>query len=364
MLDNNLEKEKRIRNRIKKVRNALEKNKLDGIWVSKKENQIYLSDFPSSNCSLLLTKDKSYLLTDFRYIEAAKDSCSMYEVVLISGTYSEYDFLRELGLSVIGSENDILTVNSYRKLQGEVVDTHWQDCSGLIERIREKKDPYELDCITRAAALTDDCFSHMLTVLKPGMTEKEAALEIEFYFKKHGAMALSFDTICVSGVRSSLPHGVPTDKKLELGNFLTMDFGCVLNGYCSDMTRTVAIGSVTEEQKKIYNLVLNAQRNAIKGLKAGLSCVEGDCLARDVIREAGYGDYFGHGLGHGVGVEIHETPTLSPRSKGFLEENMTVTIEPGIYLPQKFGVRIEDLAIVTSFGIINTVHSEKELIII
>lgn len=363
-MDNKIEQEKRISSRIEQVRNALNENQLDGIWITKKENQIYLCDFPSSNCFLLLTKDKSYLLTDFRYIEAAKDSCPMYEIVLINNDYSEVEFLRELKLSVIGSENDTLTVNSYCKLKKEVSCTDWKDCSGIIERIREKKDSYELDCIKRASALTDACFSHMLTKLKPGMTEKEAALEIEFYFKKHGAMGLSFDSICVSGVRSSLPHGVPTDKMLEHGDLLTMDFGCILDGYCSDMTRTVAIGSVTSEQKQVYDLVLKAQIAAIEGLKAGITCVDGDRLARDVIRDAGYGDNFGHGLGHGVGLEIHEAPTLSPRGKGVLEENMTVTIEPGIYLPQKFGIRIEDLAIVTSFGIINTVHSQKELIII
>ncbi|MEA4988714.1 MAG: Xaa-Pro peptidase family protein [Anaerovorax sp.] len=363
-MKNKSEREKRISYRIEKVRNALTVQQLDGIWITKKENQIYLCDFPSSNCFLLLTKNKNYLLTDFRYIEAAKDSCPMYEVILINNEYSEIDFLKEMQLSVIGCENDILTVNSYRKLSKEVQHTEWQDCSGLVEEIRQIKDEYELDAIKRAAALTDDCFSHMLSILKSGMTEKEAALEIEFFFKKNGAMGLSFDSICVSGVRSSLPHGVPTDKKLESGDFLTMDFGCILDGYCSDMTRTVAIGSVTPEQKQIYNLVLQAQKTAIEGLKAGMSCVEGDRLARQVIIDAGYADYFGHGLGHGVGLEIHEAPTLSPRGKGLLKENMTVTIEPGIYLPQKFGIRIEDLAIITSFGIINTVHSEKELIII
>ncbi|WP_324824092.1 Xaa-Pro peptidase family protein [Sinanaerobacter sp. ZZT-01] len=363
-MENKSEKAIRISNRITKVRNALKEQQLDAIWITKKENQIYLCDFPSSNCYLLLTKYKNYLLTDFRYIEAAKETCPMYEIVLIDNQYSEMDFLKEMQLSVIGIENDILTVNSYRKLKKNIQNVQWQDCSGLVEGIRLIKDEYELNAVKQAASLTDDCFTHMLTVLKPGMTEKEAALEIEFYFKKNGAMGLSFDSICVSGIRSSLPHGVPTEKKIEPGDLLTMDFGCILDGYCSDMTRTVAIGSVTKEQKQIYNLVLEAQKSAIEGLKPGITYAEGDRLARQVISDAGYGDYFGHGLGHGVGLEIHEAPTLSPRGKGILKENMTVTIEPGIYLPQKFGIRIEDLAIITSFGIINTVHSEKELIII
>ncbi len=363
-MDSNSQKEIRILSRISKVQDALKEKQLDGIWITKKENQIYLSDFPSSNCYLLLTQDKSYLLTDFRYIEAAKDSCPMYEIILLDSKYSETDFLKEMNLSTIGTENETLTVNSYGKLKDVVPDVSWKDCSGLVEEIRQIKDAFELDAIKRSAALTDDCFSYMLTTLQPGMSEKEAALEIELYFKKHGASALSFETICVSGVRSSLPHGVPTDKKIESGDLLTMDFGCVLEGYCSDMTRTVAIGSVTPEQRKIYDLVLEAQKNAIDNLKAGMSYIDGDRLARQVIEDAGYGSYFGHGLGHGVGLEIHEAPTLSPRGKGTLKENMTVTIEPGIYLPQKFGIRIEDLAIVTSFGIINTVHSEKELIII
>jgi len=364
VLENKSEKTIRISKRITKVRNALKEQKLDAAWITKKENQIYLCDFPSSNCYLLLTKDRNYLLTDFRYIEAAKKTCPMYEIVLIDNQYSEMDFLKEMQLSVIGVENDTLTVNSYCKLKDNIQNVNWQDCSGLVEEIRLIKDEYELNAVKRAASLTDDCFSHMLTVLRPGMTEKEAALEIEFYFKKNGAMGLSFDSICVSGIRSSLPHGVPTEKKIESGDLLTMDFGCILDGYCSDMTRTVAISSVTAEQRRIYDLVLEAQKAAIEGLKPGITYAEGDRLARQVINDAGYGDYFGHGLGHGVGLEIHEAPTLSPRGKGTLKENMTVTIEPGIYLPQKFGIRIEDLAIITSFGIINTVHSEKELIII
>ena len=233
-----------------------------------------------------------------------------------------------------------------------------------MEDIRIIKDETELAAMERAIELTDRCFSHMLQTLHPGMTEREGALEIETFLKKNGAQRLSFDTICVSGMRTSLPHGVPSDKIIEKGDLVTMDFGCVVDGYCSDMTRTVAIGSATDEQREVYNIVLEAQLAALSALKAGMEWAQGDKIARDIIEAAGYGPYFGHGLGHGVGLEIHELPTMSRRGRGVFAENMTVTVEPGIYLPKKFGVRIEDLAIITSSGIINKVKSNKEFIIL
>lgn len=204
----------------------------------------------------------------------------------------------------------------------------------------------------------------MLNYLKPGLTELEAAFELEMFLRKEGAQALSFDTILVSGVRTSLPHGVPSEKKLEKGDFITMDFGCIVDGYCSDMTRTVALGKVSQEQKEVYNIVLEAQKNGCDAIRQGLSCRDADKACRDIITDAGYGEFFGHGTGHGVGLEIHEAPTLNARSDEVLEENMIVTIEPGIYLPKQFGVRIEDLAIVTASGIINLVKSDKELIVV
>ena len=226
------------------------------------------------------------------------------------------------------------------------------------------KNQQEIESISKAAALGDRCFSYILGYIEPGMTERQVADEIERFLYANGAEGLAFDTISVSGERSCLPHGEPTDKIIEKGEFLTLDFGAVINGYCGDMTRTIAIGSVTPEMKKVYDTVLEAQLAAIDMIKAGVRCFDADKTARDIITSAGYGEAFPHGLGHGVGTEVHEAPTLNAKSEETLETNMVITIEPGIYLPEKFGVRIEDLAIVTDFGIINKVESKKELIII
>jgi Xaa-Pro aminopeptidase len=222
----------------------------------------------------------------------------------------------------------------------------------------------EIETISRAAALGDRCFSHILGFIEPGMTEKRIAEEIERFLYDGGAEGLAFDTISVSGERSCLPHGEPTDKVIQKGEFLTLDFGAVIDGYCGDMTRTVAIGFVTDEMKRVYDTVLEAQLAAIDFIKAGVACFNADKVARDIIANAGYGEYYPHGLGHGVGTLVHEAPTLNSKSSEILEKDMVITIEPGIYIPNKFGVRIEDLAIVTDFGIINKVESKKDLIIL
>jgi len=226
------------------------------------------------------------------------------------------------------------------------------------------KNEIEIQRISRAAELGDRCFEHILGFIKTGMSEETVAEEIENFLYQNGAEGLAFDTISVSGERSCLPHGVPTEKLIEKGDFLTMDFGAVIEGYCGDMTRTVAFGPISAEQSKVYEIVLEAQLAAIDFIKAGVACSDADKVARDIIRKAGYGDEYPHGLGHGVGTLVHEAPTLNSKSTEILEPNMVITIEPGIYIPNKFGVRIEDLAIVTEFGIINKVRSQKELIIL
>ncbi len=226
------------------------------------------------------------------------------------------------------------------------------------------KNQHEIDCISRAVALGDRCFSHILDYIKPGMTERQVADEIERFLFDGGAEGLAFDTISVSGERTCLPHGEPTDRIIQKGEFVTMDFGAVIEGYCGDMTRTIGIGYLSEEQKKVYGIVLEAQLAAIDFIKAGVRCADADKVARDIIVNAGYGDFYPHGLGHGVGTLVHEAPTLNSKSEEVLASDMVVTIEPGIYMPNKFGVRIEDLAIVTDFGIINKVMSKKELIIL
>ncbi|MDO4176330.1 MAG: M24 family metallopeptidase [Bacillota bacterium] len=226
------------------------------------------------------------------------------------------------------------------------------------------KKPDELLSILKAEAMGDKCFEHILDYIRPGMSEKQVADEIERTLFALGAEGLAFETICVSGVNTNQPHGVPTDKIIEEGDFLTMDFGAVYEGFCGDMTRTIGIGQLSDEQIKVYDIVLEAQLAGLEACKSGVSCADADKAARDIIHRAGYGEYFIHTTGHGVGREVHEAPRLAKDSPDTLKTNMAVTVEPGIYIPERFGVRIEDLAIITDFGIINATKSVKELIII
>lgn len=226
------------------------------------------------------------------------------------------------------------------------------------------KSPEELLKIMKAEAMGDICFSHILDFMKVGMTEIQVADEIERVLLALGAEGLSFPTICVSGTRTELPHGEPTDKVIMEGDLVTIDMGAVVEGYCGDMTRTVAMKYIRDDQREVYDIVLRSQEAGLKAVRAGARCFDVDKVCRDIIEDAGYGKYYIHGTGHGVGTEVHEAPTLNTRSDEILAEYMPVTIEPGIYIPGNFGVRIEDLAIVTDFGIINTTKSCKELIIL
>ena len=226
------------------------------------------------------------------------------------------------------------------------------------------KTPVELMAILEAQAMGDACFSHILEYIKPGMTEKQVAEEIEKTLMGLGSEGLAFDTICVSGEKGDQPHGIPSDKVIQDGDLVTMDFGAVVRGYCGDMTRTIGIGSLSRELKDAYDVVKRSQEAGLAACRAGVPCKEIDRVCRSIIEEAGFGEYFVHGTGHGVGREVHESPTLNAKSDEVLEAYMPVTVEPGIYVPGSFGIRIEDLAIITDFGIINGTKSTKDLIII
>ncbi len=232
----------------------------------------------------------------------------------------------------------------------------------LIDGLRMKKTEYEVQAVTKAQRIAEKALDHILGFIKEGVTEREIALELDFFMLKNGAEDISFETIAISGANTSKPHGVPTDKRVQNGDFITMDYGAVINGYHSDMTRTVAVGEVGDEQVKIYNTVLQAQLKALSVLKAGIKCADADAAARDLIKAEGYGDYFRHSTGHGVGLEIHAKPNLSPLSKQVLEVGNIVTVEPGIYIPGKFGVRIEDMATITKNSCVNLTKSTKELV--
>ena len=272
-----------------------------------------------------------------------------------------------MGCTRLLVESTRMTVSTYNSLKGVLkkipisTDT---TLDTLINTLRSVKNRDEIRSILEAQLIAESAFRHILKYIKVGITEKEIALELDFYMLRHGGEGLSFETIAVSGANSSMPHGVPSNKKIEKGDFVTMDFGTIINGYHSDMTRTVAVGFATDEMKNVYDIVLRAQQNCLENIKAGVSCKDGDEFARSVIRNAGYGQYFTHSTGHGVGVEIHEYPNLSPASDSILQVGNIVTVEPGIYIPEKFGVRIEDMALITENGCRNLTNAEKALIIL
>lgn len=343
--------------------NKLPKN-VDGALIVSPENRRYFTGFDASDGFLFITKSGSVFLTDSRYIEAAKDKIICCEVEEQKGKLMDY--AKRFNCKVLAVEADRLTVtqlkNLRKALHGIKLTTVGTD--KIIDSFRAVKNEAEIENICKAQRIAEAAFDHILGFIKVGVTEKEVALELDHYMLSHGADSLSFETTAISGANTSKPHGVPTDKKIEHGDFVTMDYGAVVNGYHSDMTRTVAVGAASDEQKKIYKIVFEAQLAVLRVLKNGVKCSDADKAARDVITEAGYGEYFRHSAGHGVGIEIHEKPFISPKSTATLRSGNVVTDEPGIYIPGKFGVRIEDMALITENGCKNLTKAPKELIII
>lgn len=356
-----------FKKRIQKLREAMNQKGIDGVLLIGDHNRNYLSGFTGNESFSVITADKTFFITDSRFTEQAQQQVKDYEVLEYSKNISFADFLADLvnknNVKKLGFEENIVSYSDYSlyksKLNCELV-----PMEGIIEKIRLIKDEQEVELIKKAAEIADKAFEHMVKFIKPGMTEREVGLELEFYMKKLGAEALSFPSIVASGVRSSLPHGEATDKVINKGEFLTLDFGCVYEGYCSDMTRTVVIGKPTEKMLEIYNTVLEAEELALKAFKPGIPAIEVDAVARNYIAEKGYGQYFGHSLGHGVGREVHESPIVGYRNTTKLEAGMILTDEPGIYIPGLGGVRIEDLLIVTEEGGKVLSHSPKNLICI
>ncbi len=354
---------------IEALQKAIRENdKFDGALIFSEENRRYFTGFASTDGYLLVSADKAIFITDSRYIEAAQKKIQNCEVRLQGKTYSQLlETFIEMGVQRVAVEASRVSLAEFARLQEGLEPLYVLSDSTLDEIItaqREVKRPEEIEKILAAQKIAEDAFEHICGFIKPGKTEKEVALELDFYMLSHGAEALSFETIAVTGKKTSMPHGVPDDTVIQNGDFVTMDYGAVVDGYHSDMTRTVAVGEVSEEQKKIYNIVLEAQTAVCDGVKAGMTGKEGDALARDIIEKAGYGACFGHGTGHGVGVEIHEEPRFSPTCGATLAANNVVTSEPGIYLPGKFGVRIEDMVRITENGCENLTKCPKELIIL
>lgn len=349
----------------KKVSQLLNQHDLDALLVLSPANRYYLSGFTGSAGAVLLTSAKNYLIVDFRYTQQAEKQTQSFEVIEHPNNLEKLlkDLFAKLSLTKIGFEAHQLNYDYVKKsLHQDLATVKWVPTTNIIESMRVYKEEQELEKIQAAVDLADAAFEHICGFIKPQMTEKEVSTELEIFMRQNGARGTSFETIIASGFRGAFPHGVASDKQIEAGELITIDMGAILNGYVSDLTRTICLGKANDEQKKIYQIVLEAQLRALDNIKSGVSEKDADNLAREVIDKAGYQEYFGHGLGHGVGIHVHEAPRLSPRSEGVLEDQMVFTVEPGIYIPSWGGVRIEDIATLKNGKIEIMTKASKELI--
>ena len=339
----------------------------DGALISSEINIRYLCGFPFTDGYLLIFNNICYLLTDPRYSEAAKERVKDFNVIVpTDGMLKKIaELCSEHNATTVIIEDGSVTLSEFSRLKDSLTDiTLSTGATEILRELREIKSDEEIEKIKQAQSITDKAFEHILGFISPERTEAEIALELEMFMRREGAEGVAFDTIAVSGRSSSLPHGVPSRKTLSKG-FLTMDFGAKLDGYCSDMTRTVVIGKADNDMKKIYYTVLSAQQSAIDAICEGMLCSDADKIARDMIKKAGFGDCFGHGLGHGVGLYIHESPSLSSRAGrgSVIRRGNVITVEPGIYIEGRYGCRIEDMIAVDHSGnIIDLTKSSKELI--
>lgn len=351
--------------KLDKVRTKLQEQDLDAILITNPYNRHYLSGFTGSSGNLLITLNIAILITDFRYIEQANNQSSHFEIVEHSGPIlSEIDKqLKKYNIKHLAFEENQVTFKEYSNFKN-TFNVELIPKSEFVENIRIIKTKKELEIMHEAANIADTAFTNILNYIKPGVKEIEISNELERLMRDEGATSSSFDIIVASGYRSALPHGVASEKEIETGELVTMDFGALYQGYCSDITRTIAVGDINEELRNIYDIVLQAQKLGVSGVKPGMTGKEADALTRNYITDKGYGEYFGHSTGHGLGLEVHENPRLSTSSETILKENMVVTVEPGIYVPDVGGCRIEDDIVLTSDGNVRLTHSEKELIIL
>lgn len=346
-----------------KVQQLIERENLDALLVMSSYNRRYLSDFTGSSGALIITKDSRFLVSDFRYKAQGAEQAKDFQFVLQEKGLldSIVSFMKSKNIKRIGFEGEHVNYNTYSKIKEEFETV---PLTGEVEKIRLIKTEEELQLIQKACEIADQSYEYILTYVKAGMTELEVKNELESHMTKLGASGPSFDTIVASGYRGALPHGVASDKVIESGDMVTLDFGAYYKGYASDITRTFGVGSVSKEMEKIYNVVLEAQLKSLDEIKSGMTGQEADSIARDVISGHGYGENFGHSLGHGFGLEVHELPGLAQKSTMILKPGMCITIEPGIYVDDLGGVRIEDDTIVTETGLKKLTHSSKELFIV
>lgn len=331
----------------------------EGVILTGYANIFYYSGFTSEDAVVFITKDRQVLVTDSRYTVQARAEARDFEIRDVTEGVAKIASL--LDCEVLGFEENAVTVSQlseYRKFGKKLV-----PMQSLISELRRVKDEREIRRLAAAEALADSAYSYTIENFEYGMTERDVALSLEFYMRKNGASGTSFDTVVASGVRSSMPHGVATDKVIGIGDFVTMDFGCRLDGYCSDITRTVVVRKCSQRQREIYETVLAAQKAAISAIKPGVKCSDIDKVARDIIAAAGYGGNFGHSLGHSVGIEIHERPVFAPRTDEITKVGNVITVEPGIYIDGFGGVRIEDVVAIGE-NTQNLTKSCKDLTII
>ena len=352
---------------IKKIQSAMKEKGIKALLLTDELDRQYASGFHSTDGYMLILPGYACFITDSRYIEAAQSSVQDAAVLMSSGGNSQNEIVRRIleehGVTELGVQEYSLSYGGYMHLENKL-GVKFVPAQDITLSLRQTKERYEVDSIISAQRIAEKALDFVLGFIKDGLTEKEIAAELEYRMAKNGSEGLAFDTICVSGENSSRPHGVPTGRKIRMGDFITMDFGCKINGYCSDMTRTVALGRVTDEMKTVYDTVLKAQLAGISAARAGIAGKLVDKAARDVIESAGYGEYFGHGLGHSVGLFIHESPNANTREERILPAGAVITCEPGIYLPGRFGVRIEDMLLITETGYVNLTEAPKNLIIL
>jgi Xaa-Pro aminopeptidase len=348
-----------IPGRISRLRAALDGQQLDALLVSQPENRRYLSGFTGSAGFLVVSQRETYLLSDFRYMTQGPMQAPEYEFVKVERGFPKHGLkpiLERVSGKRLGFEAGDITVSGHGAWLAGIEDSglpvELVATDGLVEKLRAIKDEAELAIIAEAVRIVDDAFAKLREVVKPGMTEREVAWRLEQFVREEGAEALSFPTILASGPNAAKPHHGISEREIAAGEPIVCDFGAKYEGYCSDITRTICIGPPKDGRfQEIYDLVLQAQLTAEQRILPGIEAKQGDQYARDVIAQAGYGDQFGHGLGHGVGLQVHEAPTMGPSGELKLEPAMTVTVEPGVYLPEWGGVRIEDICFVRHNGL-------------
>ena len=349
------------------IKEDMAKMDLDALFISKEENVNYLSGFTDEASYLLITKGKSFFITDGRFVELAEELCLGFTIINWQKTGKGLfeliaDLCQDLEIKKLGFEADWISYSQYQAMEKDIRDIDLVGTNNMVEKLRYVKDDLEISYLRKACEISDYAFEEILKYIKPGVKEKDLAARLEYIMKTAGADGIGFDTILISGKKTSLPHGKPSDKLIEKGDFITMDYGALVNGYTADMTRTVIVGEASDEQIKVYNLVKKAQEKALESLKAGIDSSIPDKAARSQVQD--YIDYYYPGIGHGIGLDLHEAPFLSHAGGYEIKENSVITVEPGLYIPSWGGVRIEDSVLIKKNGYERLTKSTKELIII